>query len=224
ASRPENTPRDLLDRDQQRVLLKARHDVAPGALQLTLDGNRETRKTDLRAALGKSAQLASTKRLLGDDRRISWRLVLDQDLNAIGPISRGGWRIWHQDSDTRQETDDHRPAARVPVDVFRRFEFDQSTAGIGADLESDLTIGGLNHRIGYGFEYTRSRVSTLRDGRETRLEDGRTSNVILGEVFPLRDFPRSRITELGIYLHDEIHLWQGGPILSPGIRWEHYDL
>src|SRR5699024_9756411 len=72
ASRPENTPRDLLDRDQQRVLLKARHDVAPGALQLTLDGNRETRKTDLRAALGKSAQLASTKRLLGDDRRISW--------------------------------------------------------------------------------------------------------------------------------------------------------
>src|SRR5690625_129008 len=224
AGRPDDTPRDRLERKQQSALLKAGHDTLYGRLQLTLDASQETRKSDIRAALGHSAQFANTTLLLGDDRREALRLLIDQDLAALGPVSRGHWRVWHQSSDTRQETRDLRPVAPVPVDVYRRFEFDQKTTGAGADLESDLQTGTLHHRFGYGFEYSQSRVSNLRHGLETHLEDGHASNVILGEVFPLRDFPRSRVSELGIYLHDEIRLWRGGPTLSPGVRWEYYDL
>ena len=224
AGRPHDTPRDRLDRKQHSALLKAGHDSLYGRLQLTLDASSETRKSDIRAALGHSAQFANTTRLLGDDRRDALRVLLDQELAPLGPVSRGHWRIWHQYNDTRQETRDLRPIAPVPVDVYRRFELDQKTTGVGTDLESDLQTGMISHRFGYGFEYSQSRVSNLRDGLETRLEDGHASNVILGEVFPLRDFPRSRVSELGIYLHDEIRLWRGGPTLSPGVRWEYYDL
>src|SRR5690625_1131098 len=165
AGRPDDTPRDRLERKQQSALLKAGHDTLYGRLQLTLDASQETRKSDIRAALGHSAQFANTTLLLGDDRREALRLLIDQDLAALGPVSRGHWRVWHQSSDTRQETRDLRPVAPVPVDVYRRFEFDKKTTGAGADLETVLQTENLHHHFGFGFDYSPSRVSHVRDAR-----------------------------------------------------------
>ncbi|MEE4304716.1 MAG: TonB-dependent receptor [Wenzhouxiangella sp.] len=223
ADRPEDTPIDLLDREHTAVLLRGGLDTAAGRIRLTLDGMRETRDADIRAMIG-SGRLVFTEALLGNDRRHQWRILLDQDLAPFGPVARGHWRAWHQLTDVLQETDDIRPNAAPPVDVFRRFEFRQETTGIGADLESEIEWLGRDHRLGYGFEFSRSEVVNKRDGLQTNLDTGETTKTIIGESFPLRDFPRSRIDELGVYLHDEIRLWQGGPTLSPGIRYEYYDL
>lgn len=223
AGRSSSTALDRLDLDQQSVLLRGGMETSAGRLRLTLDGSHESRDADLQAVLGHGRQVFS-EALLGDDRRDGWRLLVDQELAPLGGISRGHWRSWWQHSETRQETLDLRPNAPQPVDVFRRFEFEQQGFGLGADLESDLVMAGRSHRLGYGFEYSDSRVTSQRDGTETDRTTGAVSKVILGEAFPLRDFPRSNIRELGLYVHDEIHLWQGGPMLSPGIRWEYYDL
>ncbi|NBB92230.1 MAG: TonB-dependent receptor [Gammaproteobacteria bacterium] len=223
AERPEDTPVDLLDRDHHAVLLRSGLDTTLGRLRLTLDGMRETRDADIRAMIG-SGRLTFTEELLGDDRRHQWRALLDQELASLGPVSRGQWRLWHQRSDVLQETLDRRPNAPTPVEVFRRFEFSQDTIGLGADLESDFDALGVSHRLGYGLEFSRSEVVNKRDGLQTNLETGDSTSVIIGESLPLRDFPRSRIDELGVYLHDEIRLWRNGPTLSPGIRYEYYDL
>lgn len=223
AGLPKDTPLDRLDRDHNAVLARSGLDTGFGHLRLTLDGMRETRDADIRAMLGRD-RLVFTEELLGDDRRHQWRVLLDQELAPLGPVSRGQWRAWHQLTDILQETRDHRPDAPTPVNVFRRFEFRQESSGLGTDLESDLEWLGLAHRLGYGFEFSRALVTSKRDGVETRLSTGETSTTIIGETFPLRDFPRSQVDEMGIYLHDEIPLWSGGPTLSPGIRYEYYDL
>lgn len=219
----EDTPLDRLDKNHNAVLVRSGFDSNSGRVRLTLDGMRETRDTDIRAMLG-SGRLAFTEELLGDDRRHQWRILLDQQLAPFGPVSRGQWRLWHQLTDALQETRDHRPDAPTPVSVFRRFEFRQETSGLGTDLESDFEGLGLAHRLGYGFEFSRALVTNKREGVETNLVTGETTTTIIGETFPLRDFPRSQVDEMGIYLHDEIRLWSGGPTLSPGVRYEYYDL
>jgi hemoglobin/transferrin/lactoferrin receptor protein len=222
ADRPDDTPPDDLDRRQAAVLLRAGMDTSNGRLRLTLDGLRETRDADLRAVLGHE-RFAATTKLLGDDRRHQWRMLLDHHFNATTPVDRGHWRIWHQRSDTRQESLEQRTLPSL-LELHRRFDFGQDLSGVGADLESDLEAFGLRHRIGYGLELTRAELSTRRDALQTDLTSGQSTNVILGERFPLRDFPESRVTELGIYVHDEIRLWQDGPTISPGLRFEYYDM
>ncbi|MDX1626826.1 MAG: TonB-dependent receptor [Wenzhouxiangellaceae bacterium] len=223
ADLPDDFDRDRQDRDQGAALLRLGRMTGAGRLRLTVDGIRDTRDTDVRALLG-TGRFRNTDFLAGDDRRNQWRLLLDQELAAVGPVDRGEWRVWHQRTDTLQETRERRPTARTPVSLYRRFEFRQETTGAGADLETDLAIGGASQRLGYGFELQRTELEQLRFATQTDLETGETTTSVLGEQFPLRDFPRTRVTEFGAYLHDEIHLWDGGPMLSPGIRFEYYDL
>lgn len=223
AERPESTTPDELDRRQGAVLLRGGLETDHGRIRLTFDGLRETRDSDIRAMIGQG-RFRNTTELLGDDRRSQWRMLLDHHFEGLGLIDRGHWRTWHQISDVRQETNEQRPLAATPVDLFRRFEFRQETSGLGADLESSLDLFGLAHRIGYGFELSRSTLTSKRDALQTNRETGESTHVVLGEVFPLRDFPESRVTELGVYVQDEMQLWDRGPTISPGLRFEYYDM
>lgn len=223
ADRPAGIPLDRLDREQQAALVRVTRDTPLGPMRLTLDAVREARDSDLRALLG-TGRFRSTTSLLGDDRNQRVRLLVDQELAPMPIADRGQWRAWYQASDTRQDTHEARPLASTPIDLFRRFEFREATAGFGLDLERDLGAFGLDHRLGYGLELQRSELRQRRDGLQTSLTDGSTTDVVLGEDFPLRDFPITEVTEFGAYVYDEIRLWSGGPMLSPGVRFEYYEL
>tara|TARA_R110000823_G_scaffold144958_2_gene275044 strand:- start:2063 stop:4315 length:2253 start_codon:yes stop_codon:yes gene_type:complete len=220
---PADTNPDRLDRDQDAFLLRLGHGSEFGRFRLTVDGVRESRDSDNRALLG-SGRLVNTTSLAGNDRREQWRVLFDHHFDGIGPFARGQWRLWHQSSDTLQKTDESRSLATPPVELFRRFEFGQENTGVGVDLESELHLGGSMHRIGYGFEAVFSDLDQQRFATQTDLETGEVATTVLGESFPLRDFPRTEVTEAGVYLFDEIHLWPGGPVLSPGVRFEYYAL
>jgi len=223
AGLPDAIDEDRLDRDQGAFVLRAGRDTGFGRIRLTLDGTHEERDSDIRALLG-SGRFRNTTALAGDDRRNQWRILLDHHFDRIGPIARGQWRLWHQVSDTKQETDESRPLARTPVDLFRRFDFREENTGLGADFETELNLAGFRHRIGYGFEAEQSDLEQQRFATQTNIESGELTTTVLGERFPLRDFPRTEVTEAGFYLFDEILLWPGGPTLSPGARFEYYDL
>lgn len=214
---------DRLNRDQGAFVLRAGRDIRSGRIRLTLDGIREERDSDLRALLG-TGRFRNTTSLAGDDRRNQWRVLLDHHFGRTGPVARGQWRLWHQVTDTKQQTDESRPLAGTPVDLFRRFDFRQENTGLGADLESEFRFAGFRHRIGYGFEAVQSDLAQQRFATQTNVATGELSTTVLGERFPLRDFPRTEVTEAGVYLFDEILLWHDGPTLSPGARFEYYDL
>ena len=223
AGLPDATAEDQLDRDQGAFVFRVGRETGLGKIRLTLDGTQEERNSDLRALLG-TGRFRNTTSLAGDDRRNQWRVLLDHHFDRIGPIARGQWRVWHQVTDTSQKTDESRPLAPTPIDLFRRFDLRETNTGLGADLETELRFAGLNHRIGYGFEAEQSDLEQQRFATQTNLQTGELTTSVLGERFPLRDFPRTDIVEAGIYLFDEIRLWQGGPTLSPGVRFEYYDL
>jgi len=223
AGLPDAIARDQLDSDQSAFVFRIDRDTRAGHLRLTLDGLHEERDSELRALPG-TGRFRNTTSLAGDDRRHQWRALLDHHFDRIGPIARGQWRLWRQVTDTKQQTDESRPLARTPVDLFRRFDFREDNTGLGADFETDLRFAGFRHRIGYGFEIERSDLEQQRFATQTNLDSGDLTTTVLGERFPLRDFPRTEVTEGGIYLFDEIQLWHGGPTLSPGARFEYYEL
>jgi hemoglobin/transferrin/lactoferrin receptor protein len=69
-----------------------------------------------------------------------------------------------------------------------------------------------------------NEINELRDGLQTTIEDGSTTNVILGETLPVRDFPNSETDEFGVWLQDEIAFADGRWQLTPALRWDAYRL
>jgi hemoglobin/transferrin/lactoferrin receptor protein len=96
-----------------------------------------------------------------------------------------------------QQTYDERALATRPVAIDRYFSFEQEATGLEANLQKSILAGSATHRISYGLEVKRRETEEYRDGIETGLVDGQQTNVLLGETFPLRDFPISRTTEWG---------------------------
>lgn len=215
--------RDPQDIEQTGALLKWQYASTYGELQLSFDALREERETQVRHSLGSGRQ-ASTTALRGDDERYEWRSILSFNSSATQFYDRGEWRVFFQQSQTRQDSYEERGRLAQPLSIYRGFRYDYSNYGLAADLEYDTVFAGLQQRIGYGFEWSQAEVWDERDAWQFNQSTQESTKTLLGETFPLRDFPRSEISELGLYLHDEIRLWQGGPTLSPGVRYEYYDL
>lgn len=214
--------------DTQRVrqtgaLLKWQTYSAVGNWQLSFDALRENRETDIVHSLGGGRQ-ASTTALSGDDERYEWRAILRLRTEPNALADRGEWRLFVQEAQTQQDSFEERGMLDEPLSIYRGFRYDYDSYGLAADLESDWQWGNVRHRLGYGFEVSRAEVWDQRDAWQWNQTQQTLTNVLLGETFPLRDFPRSQIDELGLYVHDEIKLWRNGPTLSPGLRYERYAL
>lgn len=219
----EPAAKDAIDRRQNAALIRLTKASDYRQTRISVDAIRDERESNMQAMLG-FERFRLTNRLLGDDNAKQWRIVVDQEFNPLHGVARGHWRVWQQRSETDQDSYEERMAASPSAIIERRFWFRQDTSGVGADLESAFIFLERAHRFGYGFEFSHSRVSEYRDGRIFNAETLESSNVLLGERFPIRDFPKSEIIELGVYVHDEFQAWQNGPTLSPGLRWEYYEL
>ncbi|WP_258808278.1 TonB-dependent receptor domain-containing protein [Pseudidiomarina sp. CB1] len=214
--------------DQQRVrqtgaLLKWQTYADVGVWQVSFDALRETRDTAIFHSLGSGRQ-ASTTALSGDDERYEWRAILRLRTEPNVLADRGEWRLFVQEAQTQQHSFEERGILAEPLSIYRGFRYDYDNYGLAADLESDWRWGDVRHRMGYGFEVSRAEVWDERDAWQWNQTQQTSTTILLGETFPLRDFPRSKINELGLYLHDEIKLWRNGPSLSPGLRYERYVL
>lgn len=196
------------------------------ATRLTLDANDFDRDTDVLSLVRAPGRFADTTSLTGDDGQRRERLSLEHELAEIGIADSGVARIFWQRSETDQRSvEDRAPQSRTPYPTrrVREFEYEQSVLGGEVTLERSAHFGGLDHRFVYGLELIYTRTEELRDASLTNLETGETTNVVLGETFPLRDFPNSDQSEIGFYVQDEIMLG-GGWTLIPALRAEHYEL
>ncbi len=163
--------------------------------------SRDT-KTEITSVLG-TGRFASTTRLEGDDRHTINILSAEYRFDG-GLISEGLFRVFHADASIAQHTLDERALARSPASIDRGFFFDQRLQGAELNLWRDQELAGWSHRFGFGLEYTESRTEELRDGLSTSLVDGSETTDILGESFPLRDFPVTDERETGAYLSDQL--------------------
>lgn len=216
-------PRDVRTRAWLAKLVHG----AESPLRLGVDRQETEAVTDVRSLLLQPGRFANTIAMRGDDAAHSTRVVLDQQFEDAGPFTRAEWRLYWRRSAARQRTDEERRAAgpRTPaVGLLREFRFEAETVGAEATASREFEAAGLQHRLVGGFEVDRSRIEESRDGRQTTLATGAVANVILGENFPLRDFPLSTIVRGGVFLQDRLarpgsrHAW------IPALRVDHYRL
>jgi hemoglobin/transferrin/lactoferrin receptor protein len=175
--------------------------------------------------LSLNPQSPRTVSLAGDDRARRERASVDAVAYALGPVDRLTVLAYGQRSSTVQDTVEVRAnttaaclsaAGTLSCRREARFRLDQDDAGLSIVGESAPGA----HRLVYGLDASRGEVSEVRDGRQVRLDTGEATNVVGTDVFPTRDFPRSRLSRLGAFVQDEV-AW-GGATWIPALRYDRF--
>jgi hemoglobin/transferrin/lactoferrin receptor protein len=217
-------PEDAFDRTRDSAMAKASWALANGdRVRLRADAYRDAVASEIETVLGYGRRYINTTSLAGDDSRRRWTTALGYDFERDARLMQAG-RIDLYFASTRveQRTDERREIAAPPLAIERKFHYDQDLWGALADFEGRFELGASKHRFGWGFSYDQRRIEEYRDGLETNLQTGESTSNLLGESMPVRDFPLSTVTELGVYVHDEMEL--GRVTLIPGLRFDAYEM
>jgi len=219
-------PDDLDTRDYNRetVLLKFVSDNRWGqtfrASYIHQDANT---LSSMNSVLG-TGRYRSTTALEGDDS--SQMDVVNVAYEFGSPeswIDSGVVRAFWETAEIGQYTLDERAAARTPVSIDRYFSFDQEVQGIEVNLWKNFAGDVVSQRLGIGAQYRDRTTEEYRDGLSTNLETGEQTNVLLGEVFPLRDFPISGTTETAVYIEDTISIGDSWTVIA-ALRADRFEL
>ena len=161
-------------------------------------------ESSLTSLLGQG-RYRSTTALEGDDRyEVDLAIAAYEFGSADSWINDGVLRGFYEIASIEQTTLDERAAARTPASIDRFFSFDQEIAGVELNLWKELQGNSVTHRLGFGVEYRERETEEYRDGLSTNLETGEQTNNLLGEQFPLRDFPISTTRETAAYIEDTL--------------------
>jgi hemoglobin/transferrin/lactoferrin receptor protein len=137
-------------------------------------------------------------------------------------IDNGVVRGFYEFASIEQATLDERAAASTPVSIDRSFAFEQEIRGVEVNLWKEFSGANSSHRLGFGVEYRERDTEEYRDGLSTNLLTGAQTSNLLGEQFPLRDFPISMTRETGAYLEDTVML--GDWTVIAALRVDRLDL
>jgi hemoglobin/transferrin/lactoferrin receptor protein len=179
-------------------------------------------QSDLNSLLG-TGRFRSTTALEGDDSYTLDLVNVSYEFGSPeGFVDSGVLRAFYEDGDIEQKTLDERAAAATPVSIDRLFVFEQVVRGIELNLWKNFTTASVSHRLGFGLEYRDRETEEYRDGLSTNLETGDQTNALLGEVFPLRDFPISTAEESAVYVEDTMSV--GDWTIIAALRADWYEL
>ncbi len=179
-------------------------------------------RSGLNSLLG-SGRYRSTTALEGDDRyqldmlNLSWGFS-----QSDGLVDDGLVRAYYVDASTKQSTLDERANARTPVSIKRYFQFDQDILGLEFNAWKDFATGPVAHRFGFGLEIRDRNTAEFRDGLSTDLGTGEQTNNLLGEVFPLRDFPISNTIETAAFVESTMTI--GDLTMIAALRADRFEL
>lgn len=214
---------DLRDYERRSALVKFVADDASGRTwRVGLIHQDSDVQSDLNSMLG-TGRYRSTSALEGDDEYTMDLVNLSYEFgNPESFVDAGYLRAYYETVEIRQQTLDERALSSRPVSVDRYFSFEQDIAGAEFNLQKHIDLERTSHKLGFGIEYRERETVEYRDGLSTSLVDGSTTNVILGEVFPLRDFPISDSKEWGAYVEDVVSV--GDWTIIGAVRADKYDL
>jgi hemoglobin/transferrin/lactoferrin receptor protein len=160
-----------------------------------------------------SARSGSTLELIGADETKRDRVSFDHRyVGSEGDlIAKAQWAVYYQEATTRQFTaEDRNPAA----DRSRDVTFDNKVLGLSGEAESRFEALGVQHRLVFGGDVSKTRQTGIRDGTIPPV----------GESFPARPFPITDYVLGGLFIQDQITLLDGKLNLFPALRFDWYDL
>lgn len=212
-------------RDGRSLLSKLVY--APDANQrfrLTLDANEDYSRIEAYSARTlPSAFAAGILDMDGRDHQTRARLSLEHEVDAIGAgwADALTWKIYRQDSESMQRTGELRSN-----NTRREMEhnFDQRVYGVQANVFKAFDAGAASHALTWGLDASWTRTREKRDGVSINLASGAVTRQVGQDNFPVRDFPISETTRVGLYAQDEIGLAGGRLTLVPALRVDYYEL
>lgn len=216
---------DRQDNSSQSILAKYIFDFSENQqLSFSLDYFTRESETDVKSLLGEG-RFRSTTGLFGDDESKRQKFALAYDFTSDNAWLEGGVvRLYKQKTETTQLTDETRFSRGTNFFYDRDFFYEQDIEGLRLNFYTNVSSGHLHHRIGYGVEWSERKITELRNALQTNLDDNTSTNVILSEQFPLRDFPISKVKEQGFYINDEIEIEGTGFSIIPALRFDQYRL
>lgn len=210
-------------------------EAANGGLKVTADLFQGASSTDLESLEGVQdftqdfgfPYVLDTREAVADDSKERMRLGLSQEwLGGVGPLDYARWRVYGQDSETRQRTFLARTDAigGPPVDIERDVValFEQERLGAEFNFGKNFEAFGSFHQIAFGAEGSTTDTEQIRNGTQRNLTTDSATNRVGPDVFPVRDFPLSDTTELGAYLSADLRFVN--LTVSPGLRYDRFDI
>lgn len=213
SNRTQANPQDL---SSDAVLAKLVWDFADGqSLRGTYENFQSSMSADVLSGrttvvTGATPAATAVTRLLADDTTKRERFSLDYRLKDVFGLDQGHATAYWQESKTRQYTFED----RVGVDRIRDNQFNNRVFGFAADARKTLTLAGIENRITFGGDWSKTRQEGIRDGTVPPA----------GETFPTSPFPRTDYTLWGVFIQDEIALLDGRLRVIPALRYDAYEL
>ena len=102
----------------------------------------------------------------------------------------------------------------------RDSEYEQKIRGAYAQFGKAFEFGGSRHFLTYGADYYETDNVSLRNGA-TFGANGAPAREFY--PYPTRDFPPTKVVQAGALVQDEIALFDGRLLLSPGVRFDRFD-
>jgi hemoglobin/transferrin/lactoferrin receptor protein len=149
-------------------------------------------------------------------KRVSLDWTWQGPADGSGMIDHAQLSTYWQDGSDIQFTDEDRsPIGATPRPDRERYNtFENRVAGLAAEARSEFATGALDHRLAVGGDVSWTNQKGLRDGVEPPS----------GETFPTSAFPETDFMLGGIFLGDEIALFDGALTLFPALRFDFYSL
>jgi len=216
---------DIQDNETKSLLAKYYFAISDTQeLSFSYDYFKREAQTDIQSLLG-LGRFRSTTGLFGDDEISRENFVINYDFVLDTSWLEGGViRFYDQSTETAQLTDEYRSSRGKNYRYDRDFYYQQDIQGLRLNLYTNVNLSSTTHHIGYGLEYSKTDIKELRNGLQTNVDTAGSTNVILSEEFPVRDFPITKVEELGVYFNDEIAIDGTNFTIIPAIRYDKYEL
>ncbi|MBI3712532.1 MAG: TonB-dependent hemoglobin/transferrin/lactoferrin family receptor [Burkholderiales bacterium] len=195
-----------------KVLLQA---DAEHQFGMSIDAQQRRQKTEVISARS-PAPLSATSvlDLDADDQNQRSKLAFQHRYEASQATQKNSWlqraetQVYTQHAMVQQRSYEDRNTA---ADRVRDNQYRSNVLGISSLMESRFP-DWQSQRLSYGFDWSRSMISAVRDGTVPPY----------GESFPTKPFPDTRYTMGGAFVQSEIDTAQFSVI--PALRFDHYQL
>ena len=205
--------------------LSAKATFAPGdahRLTLGVDDYRNAIDTRILSDYGLSVFGTTVDRRDARDTRDRRRWSLAYRFGGGGALADSLRLVaYGQRSQTRQSTLEARTTRTGAAQTRTRdSEYEQKIRGAYAQFGKAFEFGGSRHFLTYGADYYETDNVSLRNGA-TFGANGAPAREFY--PYPTRDFPPTKVVQAGALVQDEIALFDGRLLLSPGVRFDRFD-
>lgn len=158
-----------------------------------------------------TGRTATVLDLFAEDTTERSRVSFDWRYSGEGTLRHAQIAAYLQDGQNYQYTfEDRNPA----VDRTRVNTFDNRVIGASAEARLAFATGSIGHNLIFGGDISVTTQEGLRDGTVPPA----------GEVFPTRAFPVTDFTLAGLFITDELELFDGTVTLFPALRLDSFSL